>query len=104
MSPKNGEDGSFYVAFKVKDMPVPLIDCVKRMCSGGCGDEVWVDKKAESVWSRMSVLCNKCALDLMDSGDGFEVIVAPETIESVRSFLRDRLAAKRKLRVDEGAC
>jgi len=97
------KNGSFYVAFKVKDMPVPLIDCVKRMCSGECGDEVWVDKKAENVWSRMPVLCNKCALALMDSGDGFEVIVAPETIESVRSYLRDQIKAMRKLGVDEGA-
>ena len=97
------KDGSFYVAFKVKDMPVPLVDCVKRMCSGGCGDEVWVDKKAESVWSRMSVLCKECALELIGSGDGFEVIVAPETIDSVRSFLRKYVWALRKLSVDDGA-
>jgi len=45
------EDETFVVSMKVKDMPINPIPSMKLMCSGGCGDEVWVDKKLERLWS-----------------------------------------------------
>ena len=40
------EEASAYIARRVKDMPIPFIDCEKKPCSQ-CGEEVWVDKNKE---------------------------------------------------------
>ena len=83
------EEKPFYVAMTVKAMPIPPIPSVKMMCSGGCWEEVWVDKKLERLWSKMPVLCLECALRIMDfKRDSF--VVAPETIDSVMKFMINR--------------
>lgn len=56
------EKESFYVTMKVKDMPSNPIPSVKLICSGGCGEKVWVDKNLERIGSKLPVLCLECAL------------------------------------------
>lgn len=83
------EEKTFYVAMKVKDLPISPIPSVKLICSGGCGDEVWVDKNSERLWSKVPVLCIECALEKMDFNiDSFAV--APESIESLMNFFINR--------------
>jgi hypothetical protein len=61
------------------------------MCSGGCGDEVWVDKKLERLWSKVPVLCMGCALEKMGSSmEGISFDIAPESIESLMEFMINR--------------
>ena len=83
------EEETIIVAMKVKNMPINPIPSVKLMCSGGCGDEVWVDKNLERLWSKMPVLCLECALIKMDyRRDSF--FVAPESIASLMRFMINR--------------
>jgi len=85
------EEETFVVAMKVKDMPTTPIPSVKLMCSGGCGDEVWVDKNLERLWSKMPVLCMECALEKMASSmEEVSFAVAPESIESLMKFMINR--------------
>jgi len=82
------EEETFVVAMKVKDMPNNPIPSVKLMCSGGCGDEVWVDKNLERLWSKLPVLCVECALEKMASNrEDVSFAVAPESIESLFNYL-----------------
>ena len=83
------EEETFVVAMKVKNMLINPIPSVKLMCSGGCGDEVWMDKNLERLWSKVPVLCLECALIKMDfNRDSF--FVAPESIESLMRFMINR--------------
>lgn len=82
------EEETIVVSMKVKDMPTNPIPSVKLMCSGGCGDEVWVDKKLERLWSKMPVLCMECALEKMGSSmEDISFDIAPESIESLMEFM-----------------
>lgn len=81
------DDPEIYVSMKVgnfKENPVPS---VKKECSGGCGDMVWVDKKLEYMWSKIPVLCLECALKQMDTLDeDITIQVLPESLESLMEF------------------
>ena len=82
------EEETIVVSMKVKDMPTNPIPSVKLMCSGGCGDEVWVDKKLEKLWSKVPVLCMECALEKMGSSmEDISFDIAPESIESLMEFM-----------------
>ena len=85
------EDETFVVSMKVKDMPNNPIPSVRLICSGGCGDEVWLDKKLERLWSKMPVLCMKCALEKMASSrEDASFAIAPESIDSLMEFMVNR--------------
>ena len=82
------EEETIVVSMKVKDMPTNPIPSVKLMCSGGCGDEVWLDKKLERLWSKVPVLCMEYALEKMGSSmEGISFDIAPESIESLMEFM-----------------
>ena len=82
------EEETFVVSMKVKDMPNNPIPSVKLVCSGGCGDEVWVDKNLERLWSKVPVLCMECALKKMESSmEDISFSIAPESIESLMKFM-----------------
>ncbi len=82
------EEETFVVAMKVKEMPTTPIPSAKLICSGGCGDEVWVDKNLERLWSKVPVLCMECALEKIGSSmEGISFAVAPESIESLFNYL-----------------
>ena len=88
------EKDTFYVAMKVEEMPITPIPSVKMLCSGGCGEEVWVDKKLERLWSTVPVLCLECALMIMDvHRDSFAV--APESIVTLMQFMINNEPFKR---------
>ncbi len=81
----------FVVTMKVKDMPTNPIPSVKMICSGGCGDKVWVDNKLERLWSKVPVLCMKCALEKMESSmEDISFNIAPESIDSLMEFMINR--------------
>ncbi len=83
------EEETFVVTMAVKDMPINPIPSVKLICSGGCGEEVWVDKNLERLWSKLPVLCLECALIKMDfNKDSF--FVAPESIVTLMKFMINR--------------
>ncbi len=85
------EGETFVVSMKVKDMPNNPIPSVKLICSGGCGDEVWVDKNLERLWSKVPVLCMECALKKMESSkEDISFSIAPESIESLMKFMVNR--------------
>ena len=85
------EEETIVVSMKVKDMPTNPIPSVKLMCSGGCGDEVWMDKNLERLWSKVPVLCMECALEKMGSTmEGISFTIAPESIESLMKFMIKR--------------
>lgn len=85
------DEETFVVSMKVKDMPNNPIPSVKLLCSGGCGDEVWLDKKLERLWSKVPVLCMECALEKMGSTmEGISFDIAPESIESLMEFMINR--------------
>jgi len=85
------EEETFVVTMKVKDMPTNPIPSVKLICSGGCGDEVWVDKNLERLWSKVPVLCMNCALEKMGSNmEDISFAIAPESIESLMKFMINR--------------
>lgn len=72
---------------KVKDLAEPPVPSVKRLCSGGCGDMVWVDTRLEYVWSDVPILCLECSLETwFSSGEEITFSVLPESIESLFQF------------------
>ncbi len=87
------EEETFVVTMKVKEMQINPIPSVKLMCSGGCGDEVWVDKNLVRLWSTVPVLCLECALMIMDV-DRDSFAVAPESIETLMKFVINRDKAR----------
>ena len=85
------EEETFYVAMKVKDMPKTPIPSVKIICSGGCSEEVWVDKNTERIWSEVPVICMGCAFKKIESDRrGISFSIAPESIEVLMKFTMDR--------------
>ena len=85
------EEETFIVSMKVKDMPNNPIPSLKMMCSGGCGEEIWLDKNLERLWSKMPVLCMECALEKMGSNmEDASFAIAPESIDSLMRFLINR--------------
>jgi len=85
------EEITFYVTMKVKAMPINPIPSVKLICSGRCGEEVWVDKNLERLWSKLPVLCLECALTAMESDtEEVEFVLAPKSIESLMKFMIKR--------------
>jgi len=85
------EEKTFVVAMKVKEMPITPIPSLKMMCSGGCGEYVWVDKNLERLWSKFPVLCMECAIEKMGSSmEDVSFAIAPESIESLMMFMIDR--------------
>lgn len=93
------EEKTWLVAMKVKEMPTTPIPSVKLTCSGECGDEVWVDKNLERLWSQMPVLCMECALKTMESAraskEDISFGIAPESIESLMKFFIERDKARK---------
>ena len=88
------EEAEIYVSLKVKDFPDNPVPSVQKLCAGGCGDMVWVDKKLEHTWSKIPILCLECALIQMDALDeDIEISVLPESIESLMMY---HLEKKRK--------
>jgi len=61
------EEETFCITMKVKDMPTTPIPSVKLVCSGVCGEDVWLDENLEKIWSKMPVLCMDCAMKAMES-------------------------------------
>ncbi len=85
------EEETIVVSMKVKDMPINPIPSVKLVCSGGCGDEVWLDKNLERLWSKVPVLCMECALEKMASNmEDISFAIAPESIESLMKFMIEK--------------
>ncbi len=81
------EEAEIYVTLKVKDFPDNPVPSVQNLCSGGCGDMVWVDKKLEYVWSKIPVLCLECALKQMDALDeDISIQVLPESLDSLMNY------------------
>lgn len=92
------EEDKKYIALRVKDMPIPPIPCFKLVCSGGCGEEVWVDKNTERIWSKVPVLCMDCAMKSMESGkEELRLSIAPESVFMMKKFLEDLNSARLKL-------
>ena len=86
---------TLYVSMKVKDMPVNPVPSVKLMCSGGCGDMVWVDKRLERTWSKVPVYCLECSLEKMGSCmEDISFTVLPESIDSLMQFHIERNKAR----------
>jgi len=58
----------------VKDFPIVSSNSIKVVCSGGCGEEVWVNKKLERLLSMVPVLCLDCGIPYLEtSGEGFAI-------------------------------
>lgn len=51
------EEAEVYVSMKVKKFKKNPVPSVQKLCTGGCGDMVWVDKKLEHMWSKMPIMC-----------------------------------------------
>ena len=83
-----------YVSLKVKTFKKNPVPSVQKLCAGGCGDMVWVDKKLEHMWSKIPILCLECAIKQMDALDeDVTITVLPESIDSLMMY---HLEKKRK--------
>ena len=86
---------SIYVANRVKDMPVPFIDCEKKSCAR-CGEEVWVDKNTRVHWTKYPIICTVCLDALLEEYPGPHTFDVPrEVLESLKKF-RDIQRSMRK--------
>lgn len=85
------EEADVYVSMKVRQFKENPVPSVQKLCSGGCGDMVWVDKKTEYVWSKIPILCMECALIQMDALDeDIEISVLPESRESLVMYYLEK--------------
>jgi len=51
--------GYIYLAQRVKDLPAPYVNSVRRKCSK-CDEDVWVSEMMEYLSIRMTIMCIKC--------------------------------------------
>ncbi len=81
------EEASAYIARRVKDMPIPFIDCEKKPCSQ-CGEEVWVDKNMQAYWTKDPIICYPVCLDelLLEDPGPHTIKVPREVLESLKEF------------------
>jgi len=81
------EEAEVYVSMKVKNFKENPVPSVQKLCTGGCGDMVWVDKKLEHVWSKIPILCMECALLQMDALDeDITITVLPESLQAMMMY------------------
>lgn len=81
------EEETIFVAQRVKDMPVPFIDCEKNTCSR-CGEEVWVSTNMRAYWTKAPIICYPvCLNELLKDDPGPHTIKVPrETLEALKEF------------------
>ena len=90
------EEAEVYVSLKVKKFKENPVPSVQKLCTGGCGDMVWVDKKTEYAWSKIPILCLECALIEMDALDeDVTITVLPESLQALMMY---HLEEKRKVK------
>ena len=88
------EEADVYVSMKVDNFKNNRVPSVQKLCSGGCGDMVWVDNKLEYVWSKIPILCLECAIIQMDAlCEDVTISVLPESLEALMMY---HLEKKRK--------
>ena len=81
------EEAEVYVSMKVKNFKENLVPSVQKLCTGGCGDMVWVDKKTEYMWSKIPIICLECALIEMDALDeDITITVLPESLQALMMY------------------
>ncbi len=60
------------IAMNVRDFSLVSSKSFKVVCSGGCGEEVWVNKRLERISSKVPVFCLDCCTAYLEtSGVGY---------------------------------
>lgn len=78
---------TYYISMKVKKFKKNPVPSIQKLCTGGCGDMVWADKKLEYMWSKIPILCLECALEKMDeTNEEVTASILPESIESLMQY------------------
>lgn len=81
------EVDSIYIARRIKDMPIPFVDCERKRCAR-CGEEVWVDKNTRVHWTKYPIICMVCIPEILEEEPGPHTIKVPrEVIESLKKFV-----------------
>ena len=75
-----------YITLKADD-DLRFPNNIKMVCSGGCGDEVWVNEKWKRIISKIPVLCLDCGnIYLETNKDPTGVIVTRRVKEIMYKF------------------
>ena len=99
-SPVEFTEESIFTCMKVKDLDEPPVPSVKKICSGGCGDMVWVDNRLEYVWSNVPILCLDCSIEKwLSSIEKTSFHVLPESLESLFQYYLEK---RKRARVGDG--
>ena len=81
------EVDSVYLAGRIKDRPIPFVDCERKTCSQ-CGEDVWVSKNMEAYWTKYPIICYPICLNaLLKEDRGPHTIKVPrEVLEGLKKF------------------
>lgn len=87
------DEEGYYIAFRVKEMPIPVILCERGKCTE-CGEDVWLDENTRRVWESMQVICMTCLEE--KKPDELELMVPREILESLDKFFKRRKELMKK--------
>lgn len=75
MIPRKRKNVPVIIAMNVRDFPIVSSNSIKVVCSGGCGEEVWVNKRLERICSKVPVFCLDCGSTYLEtSGVGYAIM------------------------------
>lgn len=73
--PRKRKNVPLIIATNVRDFPIAYSNSIKVVCSGGCGEEVWVSKRLERISSKVPVFCLDCCTAYLEiSGLGYAIM------------------------------
>jgi len=73
--PRKRGNPPIIVAMNVRDFPIASSKSFKVVCSGGCGEDVWVNKKLKRFSSKLPVLCLDCCTAVLEiPGERFTIL------------------------------
>jgi len=88
------EDLPVIIATNVRDFPIVSSKSIKVVCSGGCGEEVWVSKKLKRIVSKVPVLCLDCCTSYLEIPGERLAIITRACQDVMDVFTDDRGACK----------
>ncbi len=82
------------IAKNVRDFPIVSSKSIKVVCSGGCGEEVWVDKRLERISSKVPVFCLDCCTAYLETSGRGHIFMTRACRDIIEKFTDERGVCK----------
>lgn len=86
-----GMDDAYYLAIRIKELPIPYVLCQRGKCFE-CGEEVWLDENARRIWESIPILCMTCIEVYIKEkpSEEIDLMITPEVQKSLKEYFKRR--------------